>query len=247
SDVCSSDLIRGHQGVPAPPRRLTLGRDRWGAGEPHPLGAQLRQRPVGGLPGHPGGEVQQHRGVEAVLDRVQRGRAYTVVGSDAGDLHLIHVVHPEPGHEVDAAGAAVETGVPVVVLALVEDRLDPVGVQVRVELGALGAGLAVFRPPAYEVRLLVEVLARVDVVVLGRYHVVPSLRLLPQPGGDALGNRRAALDRQRATLAEVVLYINDDKCPAHIRLLNRLPQTQPSTGWASPSSSTLSARVTFSA
>src|SRR5690606_34104952 len=61
------------------------------------------------------------------------------------------------------------------------------------------------------------------------------------------GNRRAALDRQRATLAEVVLYINDDKCPAHIRLLNRLPQTQPSTGWASPSSSTLSARVTFSA
>src|SRR5690606_32272299 len=110
----------------------------------------------------------------------------------------------------------------------------PVGVQVRVELGAIGAGLAVLRPALHEVRGLVEVIARVDVVVLGRHHVVPPLRLLPQLGGDPFGHRRPALDRQRTAFAEVVLYVHNDECLAHLTppqpslMLQRRGEAQPS-------------------
>src|SRR5690606_33566371 len=91
-----------------------------------------------------------------------------------------------------------------------------VGVELGVELGTRGAGLAVHRPPLPEVGLLVEVLPGVDVVVLGRHHVVPPGRVLAQRGRDVGGDLGTSGHRERTTFAEVVLDVYDDQRAAHV-------------------------------
>src|SRR6185295_8353612 len=85
--------------------------------------------------------------------------------------------------------------------------------QRRVELLAGRADDAVRGPTVNEIGRVAEVRARVDVVVLGGHDVVPVAGRHCR--GDAGGHRRAAADRERTALAEVVLHVDDDECPAH--------------------------------
>src|SRR5690606_22832369 len=93
------------------------------------------------------------------------------------------------------------------------------------ETGAVGAGDAVSRPRAYVVRLVGEMGAGIDVVVARSDHVVvlPLRRLGGGPRPEQLPDLErdlgAALDRERAALAKVVLDVDDDECPSHRLLL----------------------------
>ena len=90
------------------------------------------------------------------------------------------------------------------------------------EAGALGADLAVHRPRLREVGLERPVVARVDVVVLGRDHDVvrrpvlvarvPAVQQLADVGGHA----RTPDDRERPALAEVVLDVDHDQRACHL-------------------------------
>jgi hypothetical protein len=101
--------------------------------------------------------------------------------------------------------------------ALAEDGLDAAGVQAWLEVGALSAGHAVWWPRVDVVRGFGEVGAWIDVVVASGYHVG-----VPRTGGDVVvdgpGYLGAAGDGEAAALAEVILYVDDEKCPAE-RLL----------------------------
>jgi hypothetical protein len=110
----------------------------------------------------------------------ERGRPHAVVGRDADDVHIGHIAHPQPGGQADAAGVTLETRVRRRVLALLEDRLDAVGVQRRMELDPGRADHAVDRPRRDVVGRVAEVGARVDVVVLGRDDVVPVRTSSPE-------------------------------------------------------------------
>src|SRR5690606_33746000 len=92
------------------------------------------------------------------------------------------------------------------------------------ELGPGRPGDAVRRPGVDEVRLLGEVVTRLDVVVLRGDDVVPPLALGGalaaavrggEQGRDLLGDRGSAGDGKRAALAEVVLHVNDQQCSCH--------------------------------
>ena len=103
--------------------------------------------------------------------------------------------------------AALEAGVRRRVLALEEDRVERLRVEVGVERLAVGADPAVHRPRVGEVGLPRPVRARVDVVVLGRHDVVVRRRLgsrrrpgpeqRPDVGGDPARRRRRAASRPR--------------------------------------------------
>ena len=107
-------------------------------------------------------------------------------------------------------------------LALEEDRVERLRVEVRVERLAVGADLAVDRPGVLEVGVVRPVRAGVDVVVLGGHDVgvVGRLRVLDHPVvqhlGDVGRDPGAAGDRQRAALAEVVLHVDHDQRPLHV-------------------------------
>ena len=105
-----------------------------------------------------------------------------------------------------------ETAVPRVVGPFVKDRLDRRGVEVGVEIRAWRAGDAMRWPGRHIIRMVGEMVTRVDVEVLGRDDVLVS----GVPGQifvDRRGQRCTTRDRQRATLAEVVLYVDDDQRP----------------------------------
>ena len=75
---------------------------------------------------------------------------------------------PQPvGQAAAGRRTTLEAGVRRLVLALEEDRVEGLWVQVGVERLAVGADPAVHRPGVDEVRLAGPVVARVDVVVLG--------------------------------------------------------------------------------
>ena len=106
-------------------------------------------------------------------------------------------------------------------LALEEDRVERLRVEVGVERLAVGADLAVHRPGVDEVGVLDQCVARVDVVVLGRHHHVVRRRLRVLPGpvvqqlGDVARDVRASGDGQRAAFAEVVLHVDHDQRLLH--------------------------------
>ena len=75
--------------------------------------------------------------------------------------------------------------------------------------------------------------AGVDVVVLGGHHVVvdgcvraPGGPLVEQPA-DVRGDLGAALDRERASLAEVVLHVDDDQRSLHAPTIVTLSRSAP--------------------
>ncbi|SKU55000.1 Uncharacterised protein [Mycobacteroides abscessus subsp. abscessus] len=75
------------------------------------------------------------------------------------------------------------------------------------------AGPAMSWPARLEIRILRKMAAGVDVKVPGRHH-----RVIGAGAGEVIqcpGQGGAAGHRQRASLAEVVLHVDDDKRPAH--------------------------------
>ena len=86
---------------------------------------------------------------------------------------------PQPvGQRMPVVGA-LEAGVRRLVLALEEDRVEGLRVEVGVEGLALGPDPAVHRPGVDEVRLRGPVVTGVDVVVLGGDDVVVRRRVRP--------------------------------------------------------------------
>ena len=138
----------------------------------HTGGAELVEGGLGGRLGDAGGQGEQHAGAEPVADGVERGGPDAVVGGDADDVDVGHAAVAQPLGERDAVLGPLEARVGGGVLALVEDGLERLAVEGRVQLDAVGADDAVRRPGLEEVGLLGEVPARVDVVV---------------PGGDDVG------------------------------------------------------------
>jgi hypothetical protein len=108
---------------------------------------------------------------------------------------------------------ALEAGVRGGVLALVENQLEIGSIEIGVQFGAGGAGDAVGRPGVDVVRCFGEVAAGVYVVVPGRHRVVvvPDV----QSVADRPGHGGAADNRQRATLAEVVLDVDYEQRTCH--------------------------------
>ena len=112
---------------------------------------------------------------------------------------------------------ALEAGVRRLVLALEEDRVEGLRVEVGVERLAVGPDPAVHRPGVDEVRLPRPVVAGVDVVVLGGDDVVVRRRVgvrarpVVQQPADVRGDLGTAGDGQRPALAEVVLDVDDDQ------------------------------------
>ena len=195
-----------------PPRR---------AGHLDPGGTHIGDGLGAGLRCDTGGQVQQHAGGETRLDGVGGGRHHAVVRGDAHDVDFVDVALAQPVRQrgagfVGALEAAVRRRVP----ALGEHGLDGGGVELRVEVGARRADHTVRRPGRREVGVVGEVLAGIDVEVLGRDDVGVVAR-----GGqiftDRAGHRLAADHFEGAALAEVVLHVDDEERPHAPNLTTR--------------------------
>src|SRR5690606_19180940 len=182
------------------------------AGEFDALPLQFLQGLVDGVLAHPGGEVEEDPRAETAAGRVHGGGADAVVGGDADDVDRVDAAGGEPvGERLLVVRDALEAAVAGRLAALAEHRLDGLQREVRVEVGAGRADHAVRRPRVDEVGLVGEVVARVEVEVAGRHDVVVVGAVLGDVPGDGGGHVRAALDGERAALAEVVLHVDDDQ------------------------------------
>jgi hypothetical protein len=145
-----------------------------------------------------------------------------VVGGQADDVHGVDVVLPQPVREPDllllvvavTGRAALEAGVRCGALALAEPGVHR-HVERRMRLGARGADPAVRGPAVHEIGLLGEVVTRVDVPVQGADHRPVAIPVRTDVLGDRCGHGASAGHRQRTTLAEVVLHVDDDQGAAH--------------------------------
>ena len=184
--------------------------------------AHLGEGSLGGLGSDAGAEVEEEASGEAVRHRVQGRGSDAVVGGEAADVDSLDLVLAQPvGQRGAVVILALEAGVRRLVLALEEDRVERLRVEVWVERLAVGADLAVHRPRVDVVRFLGPVRAGVDVVVPGRHHQVVrrGLGILPGPvvqqHRDVAGHSGATVDGQRAALTEVVLHVHHDQCLLH--------------------------------
>src|SRR4029077_8661062 len=139
------------------------------------------------------------------------------------------VARPPPGPDHAPRRTSLEAGVCRRVLALEEDRVEGLRVEVRVERLAIGAAPAVHRPGVGEVGQVGPVPAGVDVVVLGRHHDVIRRGLVVAPGPvvqqlpDVTCHAGAAGDGERPTFTEVVLDVDDDQCTRHAPQASAVP------------------------
>ena len=169
--------------------------------------------------GHAGGQVQQHPGART---RCRRRRARWPARSGRWRCRRRRR-RPRPRSRSQSASGtpsrgALEAGVGRGVLALVEDRLQRLAVQGRVQLDAVGADDAVRRarcrrsPGA----------RRSDAPGSTWWSRVATTCVVPPAGRDVRGDRRgdggAPGDGQAAALAEVVLHVDDDQCAGHVGL-----------------------------
>ena len=92
-----------------------------------------------------------------------------------------------------------------------EHRLHRPGIQVRMEVCPRRASHAVRWPGGRVIRMVGEMGARVHMEVLGRHHVRVVVRSREAPA-DRARHGGAPGHGQRAALAEVILYIDDDQC-----------------------------------
>jgi len=90
-------------------------------------------------------------------------------------VDLVDTARPQPLCQAHPVGSALETAVRRRVGAFAEHLLDLPGLQVGMEVGAVGAGHAVPRPGIDEVGVLGEMRTRVDVAVLGGHDVVVAV------------------------------------------------------------------------
>src|SRR4051794_26974576 len=112
-----------------------------------------------GLRRHTGAEGEEHGRLEPFPRRVERRGPDAVVGRDAADVDPRDVVGAEPVGERLSVVGALEAGVRRLVLALEEDRVEGLRVEVGVERLALGADPAVHRPRLDEVGFAGSVIA----------------------------------------------------------------------------------------
>ena len=133
--------------------------------------------------------------------RVQRGRPDAVVGRDAHHLDLVHAGRRSQSASPSPPSACPSKPEYAAAYSPLWKTASSRPVQLRVELDPAGADHAVRRPGVHVVRVVAEVRARVDVVVLGGDHVVPPVRLARaaeiaggHPG--AAGDRRASRPRR---------------------------------------------------
>lgn len=154
------------------------------------------------------------------LHRVQRGRAYAVVG---GDTYHVDVLHSALTQPVGQRGAlfvgAFEAALGGAVRAFEEDGVDLAagdgGGEVRVELAAFASGYAVDGEAVLEVRVFGEVAARIDVMIAGSHDVlIVTLRTVLHQVRDGRGDPRTSRDGHAASLTEVFLHIHDDQASA---------------------------------
>lgn len=139
--------------------------------------------------------------------------------------------------DVPSWAEPIETALRGGVRPLVEDLVHVTGGddgrEVRMELASLAADDAVLGEGALEVRVLGEVVPRVDVVVASGDDVrVPAIGA-PHQVGDGHGSARAALHRNAAAFAEVLLHINNDQCTVHG---DPFPRRNPLPVWSLPPS-----------
>src|SRR5205823_4345105 len=107
-----------------------------------------------------GGERGQHPGRVAGSGGVEGAGPHAVVGGDADDVHGVDADVPQEGVErFPFAGAAFEGGVGRFVLALADDPVDDRGVEVGVEVGAVGPDYAMTWPGRDVVGLVGEMVA----------------------------------------------------------------------------------------
>ena len=166
---------------------------------------------------------------EARRPRVRRGRRDAVVRGEADDVDVRDARLRQDLRERGAGppdDVALEPGVVLAALALADVHGVGRQPQVGVVRGPGGVGDAVHRPGGHVVR----VGADGEVAVVGvRQRCVPVPRrddqcipvgLLREEAGDGACDGGAAVDGQRAALAEVVLDVDDDQCPgAHAPIM----------------------------
>src|SRR5207237_8587724 len=104
--------------------------------------------------------VLQHHHFKSLLAGVQHRRPHAVVGGQAADEQAVDLVLAQPAGQLGAVERRV--GFSVAVDAFAPHLLDPTPGEVRVELGAGSAGLAVHRPRPSP-RLEGDVVSRVPV------------------------------------------------------------------------------------
>ena len=173
-------------------------------------------------PAHRSGST---RVAKPVAHGVERGRAHAVVGGDPAHVDVVDLVGAQPvGQRGAVRRTPLEAGVRRRVLALEEDRVEGLRVEVGVERLPVGADLAVHRPRVDEVGLADQcapgsmwwsLVATTSVVRPARR---ASWRVQwCSSSAMSLRDLRAAGHRQRAALAEVVLDVDDDQCALHAR------------------------------
>ncbi len=91
-----------------------------------------------------------------------------------------------------------------------KDCLEPAGVQIGVKIRAGGVDAAVRRPGRDVIRMIGEVVARVDVQILGSHHVV-VVGAVSQVVADRARQVCPAGHGQRTALAKVFLNVDDDQ------------------------------------
>ncbi len=186
-------------------------------------GLQLGQRRAAGVAGgHSRAHRPHQRGVEPRARGVERGRPDAVVGGEAADVDVGHLTRAQPVRQAGAVHRPpLEAGVGRCVLALEEDRVERLRVQVGMERLAVGADHTVRRPAVDEIGVVGEMVARVDVVVPGGDHDVVrrGLGVLPRPVvqqlADPVRHCCATRDGEASPFAEVVLHVDDDQRTLH--------------------------------
>jgi uncharacterized membrane protein YphA (DoxX/SURF4 family) len=134
-----------------------------------------------------------------------------MIGGHTDDVDLVDPALHQPFEQrrpalVDALKTAVRRRVG----ALVEDRLDWAGVQIRMELRAGGSSNAVRWPGRRIIRPVGEMITRIDMEIFGRHHV-PIARLRTEISVDRWREGGGACHGQRTARTEISLHVDDDQ------------------------------------
>ena len=158
-------------------------------------------------------ETLQNADIEAFLQPIQRGGANAEVRGDAAHMQVGDASLSQPSAEALTIAGSLKPGVSSGVFALGKHRVDVLfgGCKMRVKGRPLGVFHAVDGPGIDEVGVLGEVRARIDVPILGGDDVSVVAVMTTREASNCLGNVGATRCCQRATGAEIVLYVDDDE------------------------------------